>query len=366
MATASTLNEESNIIDKPNVDDGPLKEQEDTIQVAVEPTSNGTTGVPNLTEANNKRPKPSALLESTLDSLAMFPTKISPFTQRLNKGFVQVRQMAQERLGTAGDITELPEEYKDLEKRVDALNHVYQNILKVSKTYSAPYYDYPVQLQESLRGLTNTVTNQIQQFRIKQPSAPTSAASAVLTPVVEEHPKTLSHAIGRVALQSAIEIGVDDCVGAALEKLGAASEKLGDARVHMDQEVANRLNTPLQGKLKSSIDGANKARRQVQSKRLALDAAKANYRDAPQNKLDLARLDVEQAEDQFVGAVEEATQLMKAALEDSEFLSDLTEFARAQLNYFKHAQDLFSSLVPELEGIKLTQESMYRNIEDEE
>lgn len=162
-----------------------------------------------------------------------------------------------------------------------------------------------MQIQESLIGFTNTVTNQIQQLRNKPDRAQTV-----------EHPKTLSHAIGRVAIDGAMEVGHDEAFGVALDKLGDVSNKLGDARLAMDSEIVTKFNTPIQVTLKTAIEGANKARRNVQLKRLALDAAKTNYRESPTVKLDAARSQVEQAEDEFVGAVEEATHLMKAVLED--------------------------------------------------
>ncbi|GAN01108.1 conserved hypothetical protein [Mucor ambiguus] len=304
-------------------------------------------------DANNRRNSainPSAILETTIEGLATISSKINPLTERLGKGLDQVRQYAQEKFGTADEITELPQEYKDLEKRVDTIARVHQNFLKVAKTYNTPNYDYPVQIQESFIGFTNTVTNQIQQLRNKPDRAQTV-----------EHPKTLSHAIGRVALDGAMEVGHDEVFGVALDKLGNVSNKLGDARLAMDSEIVTNFNTPIQVTLKTAIEGANKARRNVQVKRLALDAAKTNYRESPTVKLDAARSQVEQAEDQFVGAVEEATHLMKTVLEDPEPLRDLADYAQIQLAYFKQAQELFSGLVPELEEIRVTQESMYRD-----
>lgn len=66
------------------------------------------------TPSPNQHPS-SSILESTLDSLATISSKINPLTHRIGKQLGQVRQYAQEKLGTAGDITELPEEYKQLE-----------------------------------------------------------------------------------------------------------------------------------------------------------------------------------------------------------------------------------------------------------
>lgn len=205
---------------------------------------------------------------------------------------------------------------------MDVLAQLHHNFLKVAKTYNTPGYDYPIQfqLQESLQVFTSKVTNQIQGL-----SKSVNSAGAQTNDVVEptptttnkvDHPKSLSHALGRVALNGADQVGKDEALGAALDKFGTVSDKLDNARLTMDHEIVSKFNTPIQVTLKTSIEGAMKARRQVQVKRLALDAAKTNYRDSSTSRLDSARLEVEQAEDQFVGAVEEATRAMKTVLED--------------------------------------------------
>lgn len=129
----------------------------------------------------------------------------------------------------------------------------------------------------------------------------------------------------------------------------------------MDQNIVEKFNKPIQTTLNLSIEQALKARRNVQSMRLSLDVCKARYRSARPEKSEAARLEVEQAEDQFVAAVEEATNLMKAALENPEPFRNLADLVAAQLQYFKEAQDLLSDLAPELDEIQVTQESLYRN-----
>ncbi|CAO3640232.1 unnamed protein product [Mucor hiemalis] len=324
---------------------------------------NPASAIPTPSASNNINP--SAILETTMDNLANISSKIIPITQKLGKGFDQVRQYAQEKFGIAEEVTELPQEYRDLEKRVDVLAQLHQNFLKVAKTYNTPAYDYPVQFQESILGLTSTVTKQIQQLSKSVSDRAQTDPPYIPTVSQPDHPQTLSHALGRVALDGADKVGKDEALGAALDKFGTASDKLGNARLTMDHEIVSKFNTPIQVTLKTSIEGAMKARRNVQVKRLALDAAKTNYRESSTNRLDAARLQVEQAEDQFVGAVEEATHAMKTVLEDPEPLRDLADFAQIQLAFFKEAQDLFANLVPELEEIRVTQESLYRDNDEE-
>jgi hypothetical protein len=193
-------------------------------------------------------------------------------------------------------------------------------MLKVSRTFSNPSYDYPVQIQESLIGISNTVTREFQQLTLS------SAADRAVEQQQEqqqqqqqqqhEDSKTLLHGLSRVAAQGSQAVGVDEPFGTALSKYATVTEKVADARVRMDHQIVEKFNKPTQATLNSSIEQALRARRNVQSIRLSLDACKAKYRSARPERSDAARLEVEQAEDQFVAAVEVSTNLMKAALEN--------------------------------------------------
>ncbi|KAI8988533.1 Bin/amphiphysin/Rvs domain for vesicular trafficking-domain-containing protein [Mycotypha africana] len=335
-----------------------MEQPADGIKVVdAEPQAIGTNTQASSLNAN-------AFLNNTLDGFASLSSRFNPFAQKLNKSLGQVRQYAQEKLGTAESITELPQEYKELEKKVDALRSVHTNLLKVSRTFNSSSYDYPVQIQESLIGISNTVTREFQHLALS--SAADRAAGSTNTNSTaqdkpNEEPKTLLHGLSRVAAEGAQNIGVDEPYGTALYKYATITEKIADARVHMDRDIVEKFNKPMQTTVNTTIEQAMKARRNVQSIRLSLDACKAKYRSARPEKLEAARLEVEQAEDQFVAAVEEATNLMKAALENPEPFRNLADLVQAQLQYFKQAQELLSDLAPELDEIQVTQESLYRN-----
>ncbi|KAI7871521.1 Bin/amphiphysin/Rvs domain for vesicular trafficking-domain-containing protein [Spinellus fusiger] len=324
-----------------------------------EPTLRVVDALPENDAANRAAANrnPNVILNNAVDGFVNFGSKLNPFAQRLNKGIGQVRQYAQEKLGTAEDITELPQEYKDLERRVDALRNVQVNLLKVTRTYANPSYDYPVQIQESLLGITNTVTSQFQALAIS--AAERATTTDAKQPV--EPPKTLSHAIGRIAAEGSQAVGAQEPLGMALETLSIVSEQVGNARLVMDQTIVSKFNQPTQTTLNTLIEQALKARRNVQSVRLSLDACKGRYRAARPERSEAAHLDVEQAEDLFVAAVEEATSLMKAALEDPEPFRHLADLVAAQVAYHKQAHDALVKIAPELDELQVTQESLYRN-----
>ena len=73
-------------------------------------------------------------------------SNVAPQFQNIGKTFGNLNQQARERFGAVDqdDITELPQEYKDLERRVDALKSAHTGLIKVAKVYETESYDYPV------------------------------------------------------------------------------------------------------------------------------------------------------------------------------------------------------------------------------
>lgn len=61
-----------------------------------------------------------------------FTSNVGPLGQKITRQFGNLNQQAKERFGAvdAEDITELPDEYKKLEDRVDALKIAHSNLLK--------------------------------------------------------------------------------------------------------------------------------------------------------------------------------------------------------------------------------------------
>lgn len=147
-------------------------------------------------------------------------------------------------------------------------------------------YDYP----ESILSVTNQILSSSNDHRA---------------------PKTLSHALSRAASSSALIDG-ESVYGTALSKYAVASDKLGNARLVMDHEIVTHFNERMQQTQHTSMQGVTKARREVAAKRFSLDAARSKYHGVG--------LEVEAAEDEFVGAVEQSTHLMKALLQDVSFL----------------------------------------------
>ncbi|KAJ4156847.1 BAR domain-containing protein [Fusarium falciforme] len=70
-------------------------------------------------------------------------------------------QYTKEQLGQAEDKTQLPPDYIDLEKRVDALKQAHQKMLAVTSQYSNEAYDYPPNIKETFQDLGRTVSEKV-------------------------------------------------------------------------------------------------------------------------------------------------------------------------------------------------------------
>ncbi|CAG8449760.1 14267_t:CDS:2 [Acaulospora colombiana] len=282
-----------------------------------------------------------------------------PKLKDINKSIGQVRQYASEKFGTAEDVTDLPQEYKELERRVDALYTVHTNLLRVTRIYTNSSYDYPGQLQESVAELSRNVSDQLKILTLSASERAELETREAETSVPPQH-KTLPHALARAAAQGAELLGTEDPLGVALIKYATVQERLGEHRIKMDNEITQKFVQPFNTTLNTNIQFAMKARRNVQSARLSLDAIKARNKNTRPERTEAAKLEVEQAEDKFVAAVEEATTLMKTVLDTPEPLRNLSDLVSAQLAFYKEAYETLAEVAPEIDEMQVAQEALYR------
>ncbi|KAH9840734.1 BAR domain-containing family protein [Rhodofomes roseus] len=296
---------------------------------------------------------------------------IGQSANKFAKGFNTTVQATKERIGQVApdDITELPQEYKDLEARVDNLRHVHYTLLKVTKVYESETYDYPTQIQESISDLGTTIGQGLTNFAAQNLKGTVPVpASPPATPPTAQH-KTLPHAIGRAATTAAqtlqtSPVAGEDKLRTALGAYAGAWEKIADARVQQDQVIRAQFLQPWQTTLSTSIAVAMKARQAVRGSRLELDSAKQVLKTAGPSRQEAARLEVENAEDDLVQKTEVAITLMKAVLDNPEPLKDLHELAKAQLIFYATAAEALSTVQGELEELSVAAEGDYRKSRD--
>ncbi|KAJ7668325.1 BAR domain-containing family protein [Mycena rosella] len=290
---------------------------------------------------------------------------------RLSKSFNSSVQATKERLGTVApeELTELPQEYKDLEARVDALRAAHISLLKIATVYETESYDYPVAIQESISELSTSIGYGITNFASTNLKGTNLPAPAPVTLPAQQH-KTLPHALGRSATSAATAIqathtaGAEDKLGKALGLYAEGWEKIASARVHHDTVVREKFLHPWQSTLSTSINVALKARQAVRVSRLELDAAKQALKNASPARQEQARLEVENSEDTLVQQTELAITAMKSILENPESIKNLNELAKAQLLYFSAAAESLSAVQGEIEELSVAADGEYRKSRD--
>jgi murein L,D-transpeptidase YcbB/YkuD len=304
-------------------------------------------------------------LQSSLSGL-----NLGQSANKFAKGFNSSVQATRERLGQVApdEITELPQEYKDLEARVDALRQAHLALLKVTKAYENESYDYPTQIQESITELSTTIGHGITNFAATNLKGTNLPTPSPVVPQVSQH-KTLPHALGRAATNAAAAVqrtpgGNEDKLGKALTVYADVFDNIASARVEQDESIQTQYLRPWQTTLSTSINVAMKARQAVRVSRLELDAAKQTLKTASPVKQEQARLDVENAEDDLVQKTEVAITLMKTVLENPEPLKNLNELVKAQLLYFAAAAEALSSAQGEIEELSVAAEGEYRKSRD--
>ncbi|PYI33188.1 hypothetical protein BP00DRAFT_434798 [Aspergillus indologenus CBS 114.80] len=284
----------------------------------------------------------------------------SPFAQR-------TQQMIREQLGQAEDRTQLPDEYIELEKRVDALKIVHQKLLQVTSQYSNEAYDYPPNIRESFNDLGRTINEKVSL--LSQASSPAEAQAALIAPPsAKPQPKTFNHAIARASLAGSQTLAQsahgEDPLATALEKYALAEEKVGEARLAQDAQIQSRFLAGWNTTLNTNLMFAAKARKNVENARLMLDSIKAAKKAQVKGDWDSlseeARAEIEQAEDEFVGQTEEAVSVMKNVLDTPEPLRNLADLIAAQLEFHKRAYEILSELAPVVDGLQVEQEASYR------
>jgi len=314
--------------------------------------------------------------------------KVSAFGKNFTASFTpfaaRTQQYVKEQLGQAEDKTQLPPDYIELEKRVDALKQVHQKMLQVTNQYSHEAYDYPANIKESFGDLGRTVSEKV--HLLSTATSPAEAQAALTAPPsAKPQPKTFNHAIARASLASSQLLqqqhtgAGEDPLATALEKYALASERVGEARLAQDSQIQSRFLAGWSTTLNTNLMFATRARKSVENSRLLLDAAKAKSKsggwklpgqapkaDGHDDEIasEEARVEIEQAEDEFVGQTEEAVGVMKNVLDTPEPLRNLADLIAAQLEFHKKAYEILSELAPVVDGLQVEQEASYRKSRD--
>ncbi|EDO16136.1 hypothetical protein Kpol_1070p19 [Vanderwaltozyma polyspora DSM 70294] len=283
-----------------------------------------------------------AVSEKTQEFSTSIPT-LAESTQRL----------VQEKLGNVTDISQLPQEYIELERQVDTIKLVYEHFLQITAIYENESYDYPKYVSDSVNDFSKVFANKVTE--LSHATSAQEAQNILVTPGPAKEPRTLNYALSKVALNSSESLAQladpnEGPVADALLKFSDVQAKIAQTRLHQDTLIQTKFNKQLREKLELDIGKASKARKDVQYKRLQYDVARSKLTQAKPEKEASLRVEMESLEEQFAQSTEDATIIMQEVIADSKFLSSLKELAEAQLSYFETSAQLLKEFMPVLDS----------------
>ncbi|KAH7923587.1 ALDH-like protein [Leucogyrophana mollusca] len=267
--------------------------------------------------------------------------------------------------------TELPQEYIDLEARVDMLCQAHSSMLKYgfrrTKAFENEPYDYSAQVRESVTGVSASISQGVMNitaaaniFRTNSPATSSAAPHPV-------QPKSLPHALSRAATAAATamqgaEGGTEEHLWKALSVYAQVWGNIATARLQQDAFVQKQSTEPWQSALSTSISLAMKTREAVHNSRVNLDVAKSALKVADAAKQEQAQLEVTNAEVEFAQRIKEAIAVMNIVLDNPEPIKSLNELAKVQRLYFASAAESLASVQIKLEEISISAEKDYRTL----
>ncbi len=81
-------------------------------------------------------------------------SSITPFAARS-------QQWIKEQTGNAGEKTDLPHDYVELETRIEALKTTHQKLLAATSQYANEAYDYPPNIRESVQDVGKSISEKV-------------------------------------------------------------------------------------------------------------------------------------------------------------------------------------------------------------
>ncbi|GME68976.1 unnamed protein product [[Candida] boidinii] len=291
----------------------------------------------------------------------------SQLNDNLSPIFKRTQRSLQEKFGQIDDVSELPKEYIELEKKIDSLKNFYKKILIITEQYEIESYDYPPNLRESFSDYTKIIN---EKFHGLAAATSTSELENVLTTPSESAasniPKTFHHTLSKV-LKSNREVLLnsqndeDNSLTKALLKISEIEFKIGDERLEQDKLIITEFNNKIKKILNEEFVKTNNFRKQVEISRLNFDTIRAEIKaiqkgDETVEIPDKLSKNLENSEDELVHATELAVESMKKLINPLESVNLLKVFTKIQLNYYKSVTDELTTLVDQLDALPIDED----------
>lgn len=142
-------------------------------------------------------------------------------------------------------------------------------------------------MRDSVNEFSSIVGTKLHE--LSRATSTNEAQSVLISPGPHKDPKTLNYALSKVALTSSEYLnkspGAEDSeVSSSLLKYSDVQAKIAQARLHQDTLIQTKFNKKLRAALADDLNRAQKARKNVENKRLQYDIARANLANARPEK----------------------------------------------------------------------------------
>lgn len=297
-----------------------------------------------LTESLN-----SLNLQDTANQLrSNIENEVNKVNTNLKPIIARTQRQIQEKIGSNIDISELPQEYKDLENKVDEIFKFYQKVLEITKIYEIESYDYPNNIKENVIDYGKLINEKITE--LSKANSTVEAEKVLLSGRKDRVPATFSHSFA-AKLKS---VEADGSLGEALKKIAEIEIKLGNERLEQDKLVINEFNKKIEDLLKIEFKKCYDLREKVLDARLNFDTVRAEIKGTGETEELNKKL--EEREDELVSATEVAVESMKELIKPLESINLMKILFKIQLNYHKNVTLQLESLIESLDAIEIAED----------
>ncbi|KAG5417407.1 hypothetical protein I9W82_005040 [Candida metapsilosis] len=300
---------------------------------------------------------PSKTVEQFRESIQPFASKTQ---QLINEQLHQVQALASNNSNV--DVSELPQDYLQLEIGCDLLLKLYSDLIQTTnETYGQVSYDYPPgnytinKIRDAHVG--SIIGNKFNQ--LKNVSSPQELEKILLgeeeaegeekkdvsiQPTSPDLPKTLFGYLSALSAKHSEELQKNSnssSLAFVLLKISSTYHEIGLARLDQDKSILG-LNQELVEILNAQFIKVNELRKKVYFTRSEFDQVRSKFSDSENEEL-ISK------EDELVSATELAVIEMKKLLKPSKNIDLLKVFVKAQKEYFELGAKKLDTLLTSLE-----------------
>lgn len=315
--------------------------------------------------------------KAVLEYSELFKESIQPFTTKtqnlISTQLHQVQQLAQTHIGLNIEVSELPNDYLDLEKSCDLLLKLYTDLIQYSnETYGVVSYDYPpgntaiLKIREAnVGGLLSHKFSQLKNVSTPQEMEKVLLGggddkseddqSVEVQTVSANLPRTLYGQLATIASKHSEEFkDSSSTLSFALLKISSVYTEIATSRLEQDKKIMDQLNHALVTILNEQFIKVNELRKRVYSARLEFDLARSKNTGTDQDQEEDDELIAK--EDELVSATEVAVLEMRKLLRPSKNVDLLKVFIKIQKKHLEVSAKKLGSLLSELDKIEFKDE----------